>query len=106
MAEELELQQEEIVEDTANKDEVILEEFEEDDLLDFYYLKATNGLSKIDKMEFPTYFYDLIGTGDSKFYQKNITETKFFDEDWVKTLEGFFPSIDKIIKNTKLSIRY
>ena len=106
MAEELELQQEEIVEEAANTDEVILEEFEEDDLLDFYYLKATNGLSKIDKMEFPTYFYDVIGSGDNVFYQKNITETKFFDEDWVKTLEGFFPSIDKIIKNPKLSIRY
>ena len=57
-------------------------------------------------MEFPTYFYDVFGSGYNLFYQKNITETKYFDDDWVKTLEGFFPSIDKIIKNPKLSIRY
>ncbi len=106
MALEQELQQDVIENETPNEQEIILEELKEDDNLDFYYLKAMNSLNKLDKMDFPAYYFNVVGAGDSKFYQKNITETKFFEEEWVKTLEGFFPSIDKIIKNPKLSIRY
>ena len=90
-----------------NKNEIIeYEEFPENDLLDFYFVKALNSLKKVDHLEFPKYYFDVTHAGENKFYQKNITETKKFDEVWIKTLEGFFPSIDKIIKNPKLTIRY
>lgn len=90
-----------------NKNEIIeYEEFPENDLLDFYFVKALNSLKKVDHLEFPKYYFGVTHAGDNKFYQKNITETKKFDEVWIKTLEGFFPSIDKIIKNPKLTIRY
>ena len=90
-----------------NKNEIIeYEEFPENDLLDFYFIKALNSLKKVDHLEFPKYYFDVTHAGENKFYQKNITETKKFDEVWIKTLEGFFPSIDKIIKNPKLTIRY
>ena len=90
-----------------NKNEIIeYEEFPENDHLDFYFVKALNSLKKVDHLEFPKYYFDVTHAGENKFYQKNITETKKFDEVWIKTLEGFFPSIDKIIKNPKLTIRY
>ena len=90
-----------------NKNEIIeYEEFQENDLLDFYFIKALNSLKKVDNLDFPKYYFGVSRAGDNKFYQKNITETKRFDETWIKTLEGFFPSIDKIIKNPKLTIRY
>lgn len=90
-----------------NKQEIIeLEEFEEDDLLDYYFVKALNSLKKVDHLDFSQYYFDATSAGENRFYQKNITETKHFDETWIKTLEGFFPSIDKIIKNPKMTIRY
>lgn len=85
---------------------VELEILPEDDLLDAYYKTALKGIRKTDSMDFANFYFDVCNSGENRFYQKNITETKFFDEVWVKTLESFFPSIDKIIKNPKLTIRY
>ena len=69
----------------------------QDDLLDTYYKTAIKGLRKTDSLDFADFYLDVCNSGENRFYQKNITETKFFDEVWVKTLESFFPSIDKII---------
>ncbi|MBR2137787.1 MAG: hypothetical protein IJ966_00595 [Bacilli bacterium] len=94
----------------ASKNEQVefveLEILPEDDLLDTYYKTAIKGLRKTDSLDFADFYLDVCNSGENRFYQKNITETKFFDEVWVKTLESFFPSIDKIIKNPKLTIRY
>lgn len=77
------------------------------DELDLYYESLVDKFKTSDKAsDFAKYFYASLSSGDSKFYQKNITEVKVFDEEWIKTLEAFMPSIDNIIKNPKSSIRY
>jgi len=79
----------------------------EGDLLDDYLDDVERGFGRAEReSDFAKYYYDVCNSGDNKFYLKNITETKMFDEEWVKTLEALCPSIDKIIRNPKLTIRY
>lgn len=56
--------------------------------------------------EFPNYFYDAFLNGDVEVYQKQIEEIKTFHEDWIGTIESFFPSLDKITKDPKSGLRY
>jgi hypothetical protein len=56
--------------------------------------------------EFPNYFYDAFLNGDVEIYQKQIEEIKTFHEDWIGTIESFFPSLDKITKDPKSGLRY
>lgn len=77
------------------------------DLLDDYFYDIEKCFKKVEQeSKFADYYYDTVNSGDNKFYLKNITETKMFDEEWIKTMEVFFPSIDKIIRNPKMTIRY
>lgn len=87
---------------TSNTNEV-----KQDDLLDKYFYDLEKNFKKVEqKSKFADYYYDVCNSGVNKFYLKNITETKMFDEEWIKTMEVFFPSIDKIIRNPKMTIRY
>ena len=77
-----------------------------DDLNIFYDL-IFDSIDDIEKeTSFPKYFYTAFLAGENKLYQKNITETKKFEDDWIATLESFFPSIDKILKNPKSTLKY
>lgn len=76
-----------------------------DDLLDKFYKKAINYVKKADN-KFAEQYYQNCNGGENRFYQKNITETKFIDETWIKTLEGLVPNVDRIIRNPKHTIRY
>ena len=61
----------------------------------------------IEKAEdFPKYFYDAFLNGDVTMYQKEITEKKTFHENWITTIESYFPSLDKITKTYKTGLRY
>lgn len=51
-------------------------------------------------------FYDAYLSGDNTLYQKNIEEKKHFDDEWIKTMESYFPSIDRIILNPKSGLKY
>lgn len=77
-----------------------------DDLDKFFgYISKT--LENGEKgQDFPEYFYNSYSAGDNKLYQKNISETKKFDDEWIKTVESYFPSLDKITKNPKSFIKY
>jgi len=77
------------------------------DKLDKYYVQALDSLKDAEKdQDFPKYFYKLLLSGDNEVYQKVISETKHFDGEWVKTLESYFPSIDRILRNPKNSLKY
>lgn len=56
--------------------------------------------------EFPNHFYQALLAGENTIYQKNISEVKTFHEDWIATIESFFPSLDKITKDSKSGLRY
>ncbi len=56
--------------------------------------------------DFPNYFYTALLDGENEVYQKSITEIKKFHEDWIGTIESFFPSIYKIVNNPKSGLRY
>lgn len=77
-----------------------------DDLLDKYYKKAINALRREDKEEFINYYLDQCNSGENRFYQKNITETKTFDEGWIDIFESLIVNVDNIIRNPKMGLRY
>ncbi|NLD26334.1 MAG: DUF2357 domain-containing protein, partial [Acholeplasmataceae bacterium] len=77
-----------------------------DDLANFY--NHIQGLLKTaeEQEKFTDYFYRCFLAGDTVIYQKNIAEFKNFDNEWIKTLETYLPSILKIIKAPKSTLRY
>jgi DNA repair protein SbcC/Rad50 len=56
--------------------------------------------------DFPNVFYQSFLSGESTLYQKSVSEIKTFHEDWIGTIESYFPSLDKITKNAKSGLRY
>lgn len=97
----------------AEINEEILEQVNEDshndelEALDDYYDSIENAISLVEEdSEFSDMFYKHYLAGDRVVYQKNITESKIFDEEWIKTLESYFPSLDRIIANPRSNIRY
>lgn len=56
--------------------------------------------------EFPNHFYQALLSGDNEIYQKSIQESKIFHEDWIETIESYFPSLDKITKDPKSGLKY
>ena len=79
---------------------------EKRDDLDKYFSFLNNTLFKNEGQEFPSYFKNAYLAGDNTLYQKNISETKIFDDEWITTLESYFPSIDNITRNPRSFIKY
>lgn len=61
-------------------------------------------LEKVE--EFPNHFYQSLLSGNNEIYQKSIEEKKIFHEDWISTIESYFPSLDKITKDPKSGLKY
>lgn len=75
--------------------------------LDDCFEKISDSLEEIESDDvFAKVFYEAYLAGDRTLYQKDIIETKVFDEEWIRTLESYFPSIDKITNVPKTGIRY
>ncbi|MCF7932632.1 MAG: DUF2357 domain-containing protein [Acholeplasmataceae bacterium] len=55
--------------------------------------------------EFPKRFYQAFLSGDNTLYQKETTEIRRFDEQWIDALEQFLPSLDYILRNFKTELR-
>ena len=56
--------------------------------------------------EFPNHFYQSLLSGENEIYQKSIQESKVFHEDWIETIESYFPSLDKITRDPKSGLKY
>lgn len=77
------------------------------DNLDLYFESLEALLAKNESENaFPEYFYNSFLAGKNNIYHKELSETKVFDEEWIATLESYFPSIEKILRNPNSSIRY
>lgn len=80
---------------------------ENKDLFESFYESYQEAIQEIESHHtFPEYFYDVFLAGKSTIYQKNITETKTFDEEWIRTVESYFPSLNKISLDPKSVLRY
>lgn len=79
---------------------------EYDELDAFFQLVSEQIKEKEEASNFARYFYAACFKGKSTFYQKKITETQIFDDEWIKTIESFIPSIDAIIRNPRVAIQY
>ena len=79
---------------------------EKRDDLDKYFDFLNDTMFKYENQEFPDYFKNAYFAGDNTLYQKNISETKIFDDEWITTLESYFPSIDNITRNPRSFIKY
>ena len=77
------------------------------DDLSVFYNNLTNYLSDDENSEkYKKYFYNHFLAGDTTVYQKYIAEFKNFDNEWIEKLEEYLPSIDKIVRNPKSTLRY
>lgn len=76
------------------------------DDLDQLYSVISTKLFQLENEDFVKYFDKFYYSGTNNFYQKNMSEKKIFDVEWVSTVESYFPSLDRIIKNPRSSIRY
>lgn len=77
-----------------------------DDLYIFYN-NITRDLKRSDEnLRYMQYFYNSFLSGDTSVYQKSIAEFKNFDNVWIEKLEEYLPSIDRIIRNPKSTLRY
>lgn len=75
------------------------------ELLHFYdnYYKLIGDIERKD--QFTEKFYSAFLSGNNEIYQKYISETKIFDEQWIKTVESYVPSLTKIINNPRSTIK-
>lgn len=71
-----------------------------------YSQKLDYALFNLNNEEFYKYFENAFLNGDRTLYQKNISEAKSFDDTWIKTVESYFPSLDKITREPKSILRY
>ncbi|HKL61194.1 MAG TPA: hypothetical protein VJY66_02295 [Acholeplasma sp.] len=72
-----------------------------------YYSNAINQLDKLEQDHvLPSHFYESYFIGDNQVYQKQETDRKKFDDTWLKTIEAYFPSLDKITRNMKSQLKY
>ncbi len=71
-----------------------------------YSQKLDYALFNLNNEDFYKYFENAFLNGDRTLYQKNISEAKTFDDTWIKTVESYFPSIDKITREPKSILRY
>lgn len=71
-----------------------------------YSQKLDYALFNLDNEEFYKYFENAFLNGERKLYQKNISEAKSFDDTWIKTVESYFPSLDKITREPRSILRY
>ncbi|WP_264229450.1 hypothetical protein [Acholeplasma laidlawii] len=80
---------------------------EKQDIFKSFYESYQEAIDQIESHHtFPEYFYDVFLAGKSTIYQKNISETKTFDEEWIRTVESYFPSLNKISMDPKSVLRY
>ncbi|VEU80628.1 DUF2357 domain-containing protein [Haploplasma axanthum] len=75
--------------------------------LKLFYDMVINEIDNAElETDFPFYFYQAFDKGEKLVSQTLVTEIKKFDETWIKTVESYFPSIDKITKNLKSNLKY
>ena len=71
-----------------------------------YSQKLDYALFNLNNEDFYKYFENAFLNGDRTLYQKNISEAKTFDDTWIRTVESYFPSLDKITREPKSILRY
>lgn len=74
------------------------------DLKTFYYHLDEQLNQLEDDHPISMHFYDALESGDTTVYQKSIKETKKFDEEWIKMIESYMPSLNKIVLNPKSTL--
>ena len=75
--------------------------------LNAYYSQVSDAIDFVEKESaFSKLFYDSYLAGNRSVYQKDIVETKIFDEEWIKTLESYFPAIERIMNNPRSNLKY
>ena len=88
------------------KKEETLDKKRVNDDLSLYYQRLDKALFNMSNDEFYKYFENAFLNGSRTYYQKNIAETKKFDDTWIKTVESYFPSIDKITRDPRSNLKY
>ncbi|CCV64251.1 conserved hypothetical protein [Alteracholeplasma palmae J233] len=69
--------------------------------------KVSNSIEEHElNLDFPEVFYDALTEGSAKRKQRQHFEYKKFDDAWLKNIEAYFPSIDRITRNLKSTLRY
>lgn len=57
-------------------------------------------------LDFPEIFYEALNDGKKERKQRQHFEYKKFDDTWLSNVEAFFPSLDRITRNLKSTLKY
>ncbi|MCU0104634.1 hypothetical protein N7603_03080 [Acholeplasma vituli] len=60
----------------------------------------------VDDTEFPHHVLASMADGETEFSLKRLTKTVKFDDLWIKVIENYIPSLIRITKNLKSTLRY
>lgn len=72
-----------------------------------FYGKVTDAIKKNEaETVFPAHFYKSFFAGKSTYFQKEEIESNRFDDLWIKTIESYFPSLDRITINLRSALKY
>ena len=75
------------------------------DILEQYNDELINELNELNENNpFGKFLLSEVGKGKNSVVSKILQESKIFDASWVDTLESYFPSLDRIVRNPRSSI--
>ena len=75
------------------------------DILEQYNDELINELNELNESNpFGKFLLSEVGKGKNSVVSKILQESKIFDASWVDTLESYFPSLDRIVRNPRSSI--
>ena len=75
--------------------------------LSLYYELLESYFNQLEKeTDFVSYFYDAYFNGKNDVSLVEEVELRKFNQDWLKQIESYFPSIDRITKNMKSHLRF
>ena len=75
------------------------------DILVQYNDELINELNELNENNpFGKFLLSEVGKGKNSVVSKILQESKIFDATWVDTLESYFPSLDRIVRNPRSSI--
>lgn len=74
--------------------------------LNLFYDMLINSFDESEsETDFAYYFYQALKKGKTTSSQFQLVESRVFDDAWIKEIEAYFPSIDKIARNLKSVLR-
>src|SRR5690554_5033393 len=75
--------------------------------IELFYHLLTQFIDDLEEeTDYPNHYYQSLMDGEQNLDNKQLLTIKKFDGSWIRIVESYFHSIDKIIRNLKSILRY